>query len=92
VTILSTGRDDSAGVEAPEPGQAAAAVEQTGIEKVGTRAAGLELELAEPQHARGDGEVEELSLVILHPSSSRMVVRQPCYDTCEKVAGMMLRS
>lgn len=59
-------------IEAPEPCQRRAGVEQSGIEKVRTGAARFKGELAEAQDAALDGEADELALIFLHENSSEI--------------------
>ena len=58
--------DDGTRVIAAECRGGTAGIEQAGVEKVRTDAAGFECELAEAQYAEFDSEIDEFVLVILH--------------------------
>src|SRR5262249_19674716 len=50
---------DGSCVELAELGESPSRIEEPRVEEVGTRAAGLELELAEAQHAEFEAEIDE---------------------------------
>jgi len=60
------GVHDGLGVKSTQPGQTGAAVEQPGIEKIGAGAPGFQGELAKAQHSGLQGEIDKLTLIILH--------------------------
>ena len=58
--------DDSLGIETPQSGQGAAAVEQAGVKKVRADATGFKSKLTESQYTPVDGKIEKVALIVPH--------------------------